>query len=361
MQYCSKHNVELSSSKTKLQVYTPSNLSVPQVNLLKNSAQLQIDGSSIEFVDMAEHVGVIRSIDGNLPHILNRMTSHNRALHGILSAGLARGHRGNPAASLRAEKIYGLPVFLSGTSALNLKPSEISILNQHYKNKLQNLQKLHDKTPDSVVYFLAGSLPAEALLHLRQLSLFSMICRLPDNVLNRIARYILITANENGSSWFVSIVKLCSLYGLPHPLTLLDNPVPKIQSKKLFKSKVLDYWQTHLRISSSGLDSLLYFKPEYMSLNEAHPIWSTCGNNSYEVNKAIIQARFLSGRYRCEKLTRHFSPGSSPICTICDDESIGSIEHILTSCGALTDIRSKHLQTLESIKISNQSKAIIQT
>ena len=107
LQYCSKQNVKLSSSKTKLQVYTPSNLSVPQVNLLKNSAQLQIDGSSIEFVDMAEHVGVIRSIDGNLPHILNRMTSHNRALHGILSAGLARGHRGNPAASLRAEKIYG--------------------------------------------------------------------------------------------------------------------------------------------------------------------------------------------------------------------------------------------------------------
>ena len=205
--------MELSSSKTKLQVYTPSNLSVPQVNLLKNSAQLNIDGSTIEFVDIAEHVGVVRSVDGNLPHILNRLTSHNRALHGILSVGLARGHKANPAASLRVEKIYGLPVLLSGTSSLNLKSSEVTILNQHYKNKLQNLQKLYDKTPESVVYFLAGSLPAEALLHLRQLSLFSMICRLPDNILNRIARYILTTAKENSTSWFVSISKLCSLYG----------------------------------------------------------------------------------------------------------------------------------------------------
>ena len=103
LQYCSKHNVELSSSKTKLQIYTPSNLSVPSINLLKNSAQLCIDGSIIEFVDIAEHVGVVRSVDGNLPRILNRLTSHNRALHGILSVGLARGHKGNPAASLRVE------------------------------------------------------------------------------------------------------------------------------------------------------------------------------------------------------------------------------------------------------------------
>ena len=112
---------------------------------------------------------------------------------------------------------------------------------------------------------------------------------------------------------------------------------------------------------SSGLDSLIYFKPEYMSLNKVHPIWSTCGNDSYEVTKAIIQARFLSGRYRCEKLTRHFTPGSSPNCSICDGESIGSIEHILTSCDALSDIRSQHLQKLDTIKISNQSKTIIET
>ena len=141
--------------------------------------------------------------------------------------------------------------------------------------------------------------------------------------------------------------------GLPHPLILLDNPHPRMSTKKLFIAKVLDYWQTLLRTSSNELDSLIYFKPEYMSLNEVHPIWSTCGNNSYEVTKAIIQARFISGRYRCEKLTRYFSPGSSPHCSIFDDESIGSIERILTLCDALSDIRSKHLQTLDSNYNSN--------
>ena len=122
---------------------------------------------------------------GNLPHLLNRFSSHNKAIHSVLHAGLARGHRGNPAASLRVEKLYGVPVLLSGTASLVLKQSEYNALDRHFKSVLQNLLKLHDETPDSVVYFLAGSLPASAPLHIRQ---FGMICRPPQSILHRIAR-----------------------------------------------------------------------------------------------------------------------------------------------------------------------------
>ena len=273
LQYCTKFNVELSSSKTKLQVYTPPNTSVAERNLLMNSAQLVINGSHIQFVDTAEHVGILRSIDGNIPHILNKMTAHNRALYSILSIGLSRSHKGNPAASIRVEKIYGLPVLLSGTPSLSLKTNEVNILNQHYKTKLQQLQKLYDKTPEPVIYFLAGSLPAEAILHLRQLSLFSMITRLPNNILNKIAKYILTTSKDNNKSWFVSIAKLCFMYGLPHPLTLLEKPLSKSSSKSMNKMKVLDYWQSKLRLSSSSLDSLKYFKPEFYTLSKTNPLW----------------------------------------------------------------------------------------
>ena len=34
------------------------------------------------FSDYAEHVGVIRSVSGNLPNILNRISSHKKALAG---------------------------------------------------------------------------------------------------------------------------------------------------------------------------------------------------------------------------------------------------------------------------------------
>ena len=132
----------------------------------------------------------------------------------------------------------------------------------------------------------------------------------------------------------------------------------KQAAKRLFRSKVLDYWQTKLRSASSNLSSLAYFKPEFMSLARPHPIWTTCGNNSYEVTKAIIQAKFLSGRYRTEKLTRHFASENNGLCSICPDEKIGSVEHILTQCTALLGVRNKlfeHFNNNSEISVTTKS------
>ena len=61
----------------------------------------------------------------------------------VLPAGLAKGHNGNPAASLRIEVLYGAPVLLSGLAALVLSKAEVSSLQHHYKVSLERLQKLH--------------------------------------------------------------------------------------------------------------------------------------------------------------------------------------------------------------------------
>ena len=76
----------------------------------------------------------------------------------------------------------------------------------------------------------------------------------------------------------------------------------KSKFKEVAKSKVLDFWEKHLRKIASPLLSLQYFNPHFMSLSKPHPLWKTCGDNSFEVSKAIIQAKFHSGRYRTDKL-----------------------------------------------------------
>ena len=84
------------------------------------------------------------------------------------------------------------------------------------------------------------------------------------------------------------------------------------------------------------------------------------GNNSYEVSKAIIQAKMLSGRYRTEKLQRHFYSSNTGLCEICPDKPIGSLEHILIQCSVLEDIRSSHFRSLENNEnFSETSKFII--
>ena len=137
----------MTPEKTKLQVFAPSNLS-SYVDYYKSVNYLAINDVPLTFTDNTEHVAVIRSPEtGNTPHILQRIISHKKALAAVLSAGLARRHRGNPAASLRVEKLYGLPVLLSGLGSLYLLQSEVQILSQHYKQSLQGLQKLYQLPP----------------------------------------------------------------------------------------------------------------------------------------------------------------------------------------------------------------------
>ena len=157
------------------------------------------------------------------------------------------------------------------------------------------------------VLFLGGSLPGKAILHQRQLSLFGMICRLPDNVLHTIAREKLNYVKKSMKSWFTTVRDLCMLYNLPHPIDLLDSMSSKESFNRLVKSKIIDYWEKKLRNEASLLSSLRYFHPEYMSLCKPHSIWTSAKNNPYEVFKALVQATMLSGKYRTEKLCQHWS------------------------------------------------------
>ena len=65
--------------------------------------------------------------------------------------------------------------------------------------------KFHDKTPVSILHLISGILPAEALIQMRVLSLFGMICGLPENILYKMAEMCLLTENDKWKSWFVYV------------------------------------------------------------------------------------------------------------------------------------------------------------
>ena len=205
------------------------------------------------------------------------------------------------------------------------------MIDQHYTSTLRNLLKTYRGTPRSFVLFMCGSLPASAVLHLRQLSLFSMICRLPGDPLHCRAVYALTTARPAVKSWFTRIRDICLQYCLPHPLTLLQKPLSKGAFKKLAKSMVINYWEQALRAEASILPSLEYFDPHFQSLISPHPLLTTPGSNPYEVCKSVIQCKMKSGRYKTSLLSRHWSPSnpngycSAPLCI----DTPESLEHLL--------------------------------
>ena len=139
---------------------------------------LSLDGKIVTPCSEASHVGILRSVDGNGPNISARLTAHRRAVFSVLHSGLARGHRANPAASLRVESVYGASVLLSGLATLVLTTKEENMLGHHYKVHVQRLLKLHQATPAPAVFLIAGVLPFPGQLHLRMFSLFGQLCRL---------------------------------------------------------------------------------------------------------------------------------------------------------------------------------------
>ena len=352
-EYCSKYMVELVQDKTKLQVFLPSSLT-PFANYFKTSPLLSIDHNCLTFTDTAEHVGIIRSTTGNLPNLLDRIQSQKKALGAVLPAGLAKAHRANPAASIRANTLHGVPVLMSGLSSLVLKQTEISMISQQHKKTLQNLQKLHEGTPEAVIFFLSGTLPGKAILHLRQLSLLSMISHLDGSPIHQHAQRTFNTAKASSMSWFVQVRDICLLYGLPHPISILDDPIKKSRFKKQAKLAVQDYWQQRLRADAAPLESLAYFNPVYMSLSQPHPVWLTASSNPYEVNKAIIQAQMLSGRYRTESLCRYWSanPGGFCLLKLCLNTK-EDLTHILITCPALDNTRSRLVSFFKQYAVKN--------
>ena len=89
-----------------------------------------------------------------------------------------------------------------------------------------------------------------------------------------------------------------------------------------------------------------------MSLSRPHPVWSSAHSNPYEVNKAIIQARMLSGRYRTERLCRFWSsnPNGSCLLPSCSDANMSDdIRHILIECPSLSPARGRLISFCEKL------------
>ena len=129
--YCARYRVRLEPTKTKLLVYSQDKESL-LVDHALNCHTITLNKIPVSLVTETDHVGVLRSSAGNLPHILQRIARHKKAIFALLPAGLAKRHRANPAASVKVSQIYATPVLFSGTASLVLTQAEIDMLDGHY-------------------------------------------------------------------------------------------------------------------------------------------------------------------------------------------------------------------------------------
>ena len=85
--------------------------------------------------------------------------------------------------------------------------------------------------------------------------------------------------------------------------------------------------------------------PQFLSLNRPHPLITSLNGNAFEARAAVIQALLLCGRYRTEKLRRHWSAdnklGFCRFQNCLDLKQIETQEHFILHCAGLSDERRR--------------------
>ena len=344
--------------KTKLLVYNPKVKNCS--DYWESALPITMAGATLSSSTQAEHVGVLRSTCGtNLPALTNRIAAHAKSLYGVIAVGMARNHTGNPAASLRVESTYSAPKLFSGLATLYLSKQELDILSVHRRLTLQQLQRLHPKTPAPALHFLSGSLPAEALLHIQYFTLLHMIaCLGPSNTLYQHALHTLHHHVKN--SWFTVVRSVSQKYLLPDPLQIFISPLSKKPFKSAVKKAVISHWHAALQAETEQKTSLVFLSPAFLPQGRGpHPLWWTCGSSPSAVRAATVQAKMLSGRYRTCWLRRHFGLGETGACRLPGCGMVpGDTALLRGECPALLPALSSTISNLQQQFSSCQQLAL---
>ena len=115
---------------------------------------------------------------------------------------------------------------LSGMSTSVFSRSELDIDPKNQISFLTDLMKLHDNTLESYLHLMSGILCAQALIHMQVLGLFCMICRIPENILYKMAEISMLTKVKKSKSWFVYVCHICVM----NDLSSISIIAPQFQS-----------------------------------------------------------------------------------------------------------------------------------
>ena len=153
--------------------------------------------------------------------------------------------------------------------------------------------------------------------------------------------YILKMCNNNSTTWSNHHQLLCMKYGLPSPLSLLNqSPWSKESWTCLVKTRVTIWHEKELRKKSLNNSKMKYLNVQLSGLNGApHPALRNI-TTTQDVKKLRHHLKFLTCDFLTNERLHLDQPNLSPACDLCKAPT-DSIEHVLVSCMATNEVRSR--------------------
>ena len=269
-----------------------------------------------------------------------------KSLFGLLGPAFSYKCLLSPLVQIHLWRTYNLPVLLSGLAALPIRPVNFKSLKIFHNKILRGFLKLSCTSPVSGLHFLLGELPVEAKVHIETLTLFYNIATATDTTLYKLIEYVLKMSQPNSTTWSNHVRLLCQVYGLPNPLSVLqDASWTKSSWKCLVSTRVTIYHENIMRQRASRNSKMKYLNVVISGLTgKPHPSLLNILTTQH-ARKLRLHIKFLTGDYLTGEIQAQDQPNLDPSCKLCN-APIETTEHVLVSCRALADVHQRLLPDL---------------
>ena len=342
--YANNYQLKFNAGKTKIVVTG----SKSDMAYYKETSPWTLNGERIRVVDKNEHLGlVVSGLDEEQRNVDENLSKCRRSIFSLLGPAYAYKCLLSPLVQHHLWKVYSLPVLLSGLSALPIRHTKS--LSVFHNKVLRGILKLSNSSPTPALYFLLGDLPAEAVMHMNTMTLFHNIWSNCDLTVHKVVKHVLMMSRSNSATWSNHVQQLCLKYGLPSPLALIQTPAwPKHSWSCLVKSRITNWYETHFRQQSLCNSKMKYLNVNLLGLSGApHPaVRNICSNQ--DAKKLRVHLKFLTSDILTNERLSLNQPHHSAACTICLDP-VDSIEHIMATCRATNNVRSRLLPELLNV------------
>ncbi len=296
-------------------------------------------------VDKFTHLGLNWESGRPTPDVQELIKSARRASYALMGVGLHGCDGMDPTTAMKTIELFIVPRLLYGLEATVLNKSQTEQLEGYYRSLLRQVQSLPENTATEAIYVLLGTIPIQARIHIRTLTLLGAIARLPiEHPIRQIAIRQLARPQSPRRSWFMHAAEIGEEYGVDIRQQVLC-PWPKPVWKAYIRTVVVDTWRQRL-VQNAGRKSTLHRLRHPSKEGRAHTVWTSCKGDPYLVNKATVRAKMLVGRYQVQATQAKFANQAiSAVCKLCQAEE-EDLPHMLTSCTALEHIRESKIQRL---------------
>jgi hypothetical protein len=304
------------------------------------------EGNSIAVSNKETHLGIVRTPDCKSgTTVVENIKLARRSLFSLTGAGMYGLNGAHPKPSVHLWNTYIIPRLVYGLDVIPITSRQLEDLEIFQRSNLKRIQHLPPGTPNAAVLLLVGTLPIEAVIDQKVLSLYTNMCRLEDSRERCILQRQLAVKDMSSCSFTTRVKVVLHKYGLPSAFSVLHDPPNKPRWKRLVKQAITSYWNVELRKEASHKTSLLNFSYSACNIGTIHPAWDTAYYSAIDIQRACVKVKMLTHQYLTAEKSAKYK-GTSSACPVCLSET-ETLAHLILYCPITAAERRRGISQLQ--------------